>query len=690
MTPRLRLKRLDVANFRGAREKLRIPLDRPLTVIHGPNGSGKSTLLTAIEWALYPQEAAKLAESRIDERRSWQVRHVHGDHFPEVVLTLDADGTEFTVRQYGRRGSRRSQVTTATTYADFRHLVFVHQETIRDFLVGPPAPRQEALARLLGAGWAQDLARSLEIARKELRCDDADRRVADLEGRLAAKMSEVSRLLLEEKRRAAEQGLREPWPHAAESVAASVTRAVQGVCATAGIDPSGLPKPSPAKDYTAGLTPILDRLRLAGPAKKHGELAGRKARLEAACSSFEAAVADRNEQRRRLEDSGAAEDIERALAELTAWRDEIKRRLAALNRKRAVIAEAVGYLREQPKVRECPVCEQSVSPSLREELEQRVLAAASEEESRLGDELARLADEIGELENRAEQRRLIEANLERARNRLAEEEQRLETLLGHSLSEDEDPLVFLRIQIDACGDCLAELQKNVEHWLAQLTGIAQAARKMDVLGRIASLEARTRKLAAVRETAEWRDMVAQQGALARREQQFRLGEERVHQLAAQLAASNLERVGQPISAIYSYLTARGDFEKVTIDPESKYEVGIEGADQRQVPTAVLNLTDLNSLAIAVVAGMASYCRDATELDFLILDDPSQGMDDAVTARLADVLSKLSETVQLVVATPDAALVRQLERCPRRKYIVRLEPRDEMTPTPSVRIASVER
>jgi chromosome segregation ATPase len=76
---RYRLKHLEIAAFRGARDRLSVPLDKPLVVIYGPNGAGKSTLTTAIEWALFPREASLLREHDIRERTDWEVRHVHSD-----------------------------------------------------------------------------------------------------------------------------------------------------------------------------------------------------------------------------------------------------------------------------------------------------------------------------------------------------------------------------------------------------------------------------------------------------------------------------------------------------------------------------------------------------------------------------------------------------------------------------------
>src|SRR6266852_1230343 len=86
---RYRLKHLEIAAFRGVRDPLKIPLDKPLTVIYGPNGSGKSTITAAIEWALFPKEATKLGEHAIRERGTdWDIRHIHTDEEAYVRLTL--------------------------------------------------------------------------------------------------------------------------------------------------------------------------------------------------------------------------------------------------------------------------------------------------------------------------------------------------------------------------------------------------------------------------------------------------------------------------------------------------------------------------------------------------------------------------------------------------------------------------
>lgn len=43
---------VEIRNFRGVPEALKIPLDAPLTIIHAANGTGKSTICYALEWLL--------------------------------------------------------------------------------------------------------------------------------------------------------------------------------------------------------------------------------------------------------------------------------------------------------------------------------------------------------------------------------------------------------------------------------------------------------------------------------------------------------------------------------------------------------------------------------------------------------------------------------------------------------------
>src|SRR5260370_315780 len=214
---RYRLKEIEIEAFRGVRDPLKIPLDSPLVVIFAPNGAGKSTLTAAIEWALFPKEAVRLGAHEIRERTNWEIRHIHGDAEPCVRLTLTDGSKDLVIEQGGAKTKKkRSQQSDERasfngTYADFKGLAYVHQESIRDFLIGQPKAREETFQRLLGAGWVQNLAEGVDDAARQLGCDQADTRVEAMNTRLDARMQEAARVLKGEEEAAWQVGLKKPW-----------------------------------------------------------------------------------------------------------------------------------------------------------------------------------------------------------------------------------------------------------------------------------------------------------------------------------------------------------------------------------------------------------------------------------------------------------------------------------------------
>lgn len=690
MNPPARLKRLELDAYRGAADRIAIPLDAPLNVIYGPNGSGKSTLATAIEWALFPVQASLLGESGIEERRSWEVANVHAGRPPEVALWLDCGGGEIVVRQKGIRGSGRPPLPVCCAYADFKHLVFIHQETIRGFLISPPAARQAALSRLLGAGWAQDVSTVMDRARKELRCKEADARVANLEALILAKMEEVRRLLAEERGRAREEGIEEPWASAARTRHQDIAARIEALCTGAGV---AVPPPlslEPLADYDTRLNRLLDGLRRGGPVGRETEIAARLARLRGALGAWTEAIAAWRRCRAELREEerlwGTPDDLRRRSEDTAQHLQHLRSSLAALDRKRAVMREAAAYLLGALPVPDCPVCGQPVSPELAEELERRLGASATAEETALRQELDRAETDARTLADAADRRLRLISRLDASAEHGRRVRRELEEALGRPTGRDEDQAAVASKAIEELQTELQRSQEAARTWLADLQQIEGRGRAMRILARIQALDTRLRALSSVRQSPEWADMTRALQALSVSEQTLRLAGERARMLAARLAERNLARVARPIGDYYARLTRRSDFRAVTIDPENKYEVAVGAPSHAWAPTAVLNLTDLNSLALAVVAGMAVAFGAATGLGFLILDDPSQGMDAEVTARFAALVDDLAGHTQVLVTTPDRRLLEELQRSARRKNVILLEPRDPAAAAPGIRVA----
>ncbi|MEK7996633.1 MAG: AAA family ATPase [Planctomycetota bacterium] len=692
MTGRFRLHSLQVSGFRGAREKITVPLDKPLNIIAGENGSGKSTLVTAIEWALFPKEATTLADHEIDERRSWEVKHVHGDQQPSVELTLSSDGGQTCIRQQGvKAGKGKSAIRCG--YQDFKSLTHVHQETLRDFLVGTPKPREEMFQRLLGAGWAQDLKGALEQAGKKLNCTGADQRVNQLDQLLNARMSEAHRLLEQAEADARSVGLARPWDQAGETQVQIVNSSIEAVCSELGIPAPAVPLAEPLRSFSSRLTPVLQELRGLGPTSKHTQLSDRKLRLETARQAYSTAdggvKAAEQDLRKAREQAGGEAEVAGQLGGLAQEQQQVERDLESLSKERALLGKALDYLESQPEANQCPVCLQLIPRTeLVVALRRRVETALSQQERTLRTRLGEIGEQAGRLRKAQELLQNLSAQRELAVRRLGEQRNKLEEVLGRAVREHEDPLAVADAEIQAVKAELDVIARAVEDFHRRLNAVQTEAQKVDRVGQIGQHQERVDKLGETRDTPEWQAMLAAQRALSQREQFLKHASTIAGELAAELARQNLDQARATITDLYHKLTRRTDFPEVRINPDQKYEITVQREKSTQAVTAVLNTTDLNAVAIAVIAGMAVTFPEVHDLDFLILDDPSQGMDPEVAQRLGEVISELSEKIQVVVTTPDPDLLGALERSPRLKNVIRLKPRDPASAVPCVRLESV--
>lgn len=643
---RFRLKRLEAAAWRGIGTAITVPLDQPLNIIYGPNGSGKSSILTAIEWALFPRETLRITDHGIGERRDWETRHIHGRGGLQVHLWLTQKGKEIEV---GVPSPVRAR------YADFKGLAFLHQETLRDFLIGAPAARQSAFQRLLGAGWAQDLAKAFDSAAKDLDAEAADEQVAHCEAQLHTRLLEARRQLGELEFDAAAAGLAPPWPEAETRLNSEVA-----------VLKEAAPRPLPAA------------------------AASRRLKLEACRAAWEAACEQREQAREAAIKAGEPASFDPRLRELAQSRDLAQESLRALDRHAALLRDALAHVRAHPNGSECPVCSQPAgAPSLLASLEARLGAPLGAEAEALRARLAQFQAEIIAADRaRAEAVRFAEAST-RAQREVDRARQELGTLLGRTVTAAEDPGAIAIRELARLESEVAREAQAMQAAQARVATFERAASKQSLARRVAEQSRRVAKLESLRESPEWTAMLEAQRRISVRELMLQHASAAVKTHATALAAANLERARKPITNMYSQLTRRKDFPSVTVIPRDKFEVAVSGADALTVAaTGILNLTDLNCLALAVTAGMAVAFPDAHDLDFLILDDPSQSMDAQVSARLAPILGHLAKRLQVVVATPDEALLAALREQPVYKNVITLEPRNPEDPAPQVKVARI--
>jgi len=157
------LEHLSICGFRGLGSRLELPLDHR-TIIYGPNGSGKSCVLQAVPWAIYGK--LPFLTGTVFTREDALVNDFLDQATAEVTLTLSGGVTISRTRDKQRSTGRGKNPLTVSLETDdperavqqlvdlsleeFFAAVFLHQETIRDFITSTTQERSATIDRMLG------------------------------------------------------------------------------------------------------------------------------------------------------------------------------------------------------------------------------------------------------------------------------------------------------------------------------------------------------------------------------------------------------------------------------------------------------------------------------------------------------------------------------------------------------------
>lgn len=192
------LEHLCISGFRGVGDQIDLPLTRR-TIIYGPNGSGKSSILQAIAWTLYGK--LPLFSGGVFAREDALVNDFLDNGKAEVILTL-SDG-KILRRQRSKRNSTSAGATLpilsfpaadpqaaieqllGLNQAEFFAAVFLHQETIRNFLTTTPEERSTTIDRMIGTHLLRTLIKSVDPGVPDKAIKEAQKAIERIDSQLS-------------------------------------------------------------------------------------------------------------------------------------------------------------------------------------------------------------------------------------------------------------------------------------------------------------------------------------------------------------------------------------------------------------------------------------------------------------------------------------------------------------------------
>lgn len=689
------LRSIELRNFK-AHEELAADFVEGVNFIYGPNGAGKSSLLEAIAVALYGSKWIQKVKAR------WADLVRRGAAEASIQLAfVGIDGVEYVVaRRFGQSGSISSgtylladgkpaargdqDVTAAVAKAlglgveEFANLAYIRQGELRRILAEPDYI--DRLFRLDEFDWLDEVLRDV--------LSDVSRRRERASGRL----EELGRRAEDLSKRAVEL----------EAQSAEARREAEGLAQyfqlykKAEEELGGLRERAAALEQEAkSLKSLVERLEeelveLDVELDRKSEELKELERLEGELASLprpDPAVEARYYEAKRVVDLLAAADLKRARSFRPEELEAARREVEELKARRADVLAKLGLAREVLKVAgrasggRCPVCggpltEETVrrheeeAKALEEEL-RRVEARIYEAESavrrleRDREEYLKVKDylsvDLAEARRRLEElKRLYEAqrDLERrraeisarlaARDRIERELRGLEARraeVERRLGEARRRLEEVEGQLSALRPRLAELGKSYEELRAKAEAYLKAASRAEELARQlgsvkAELERVSKELEAARAEAERHGGAEERGKAARSALRD------VKPVARRIL---IESVNAELNGVFLKLRHNESLRSAELAQiDDRYYVVVSRSDGQRFRHTELSLGEANLAALALRVALARALLGRPP--FLILDEPTEHLDETHRRRIVELVRDLAIDVKTVLVT----------------------------------------
>jgi len=220
-----RLANISIEGFRGINKGLKLDTNGLSTVICGPNGVGKTSILQAIEWGLYgwiphmrgaefdvedaivnqfqPAETAKVELTlESPENRVKIIRTRKKGHWSRRKSKLVVEMKDTTLK--GKQAQVKIQELLDLTEDEFYASKYLHQEALREFIIGDLKTRSAMMDRMLGTYSLRELIDSLPITRVTRRSNEIQAQIQTLQSTelrnlpvARAKLEDIKKKLLQ-------------------------------------------------------------------------------------------------------------------------------------------------------------------------------------------------------------------------------------------------------------------------------------------------------------------------------------------------------------------------------------------------------------------------------------------------------------------------------------------------------------
>lgn len=683
------LSELELSNFKNFREK-RVEFEPGINVLQGPNGSGKTTILEGVEFALYGsvggktglEPLIKVGETTASASLAFQVQEGDARRQYRVFrqMTRGETGTSTTGAYLNRDGI---EVTTRKSAVDDRVLdmlgiahtaygnsCFLRQGEIRALLEAGKE-REREIDRMMGLGVFED-------AWKDLRKTESD-----LEKKVASTKEELIRAEAELR------NLSSVRKDLTERIEEKVRLEAQSKEAEGRLgDLSDLQIPAgPSGDFVR-----LEKARAVQVQKVEGlkdQIGQLEDRIEAVNERLLELEAELLRRENRIE--GLKDEEESLAGRISKAKEESELGRTAANELESEISRAEAKLgvhedlirvfsqMEVKRELQCPICGSELTPDhareTRKSLDSRIRSLQELVEGRRNDlrrfrkseegtrsRLERLENQLSDV--RSER---AEAEAQNSGVRLAKEEMDAET--GTLMAQKRE----LEKELESERHLLEELEKQAAGSPDEMAVDEEVAKsRAAYLANRQILERLEKEIPQLMERLAEEQM--KKAALAKaRDEHSNLSQDleiiqdirwAFNNIGPYARSKMLSAVSERTRELFRRIYSGGTITDISLGQD--YDVSAKTEDGVQLPSRLLSVGERVIAGLALRIALAQIWPGAPGQDgegpgFLILDEPTEYLDESNVRSLAGSIANLRALGQVIIVTHDRQLMEEIAR-----------------------------
>lgn len=707
MTGRITIESLSVRGFRNINHELVFNFDNPAIHIFGDVGVGKSSILGAIEWCLF----GELAYVQYKETKEQEdiVNELSEDNIAIVKLVLNVDKKGCAITRQKRRGASKSKLLLefdgctfadaegmerlsriiGLTLDDFCRAIYLHQESIRAILAGERKERDETLDRLFGIDELRSIASSISLNDVEETVETLNKKKTKIDERISVALPYAEKHLKAALRDAKNLEMKDTdFSFAnAKTILDDSSQRVQTISSQCRLDFSGYEMPTTIEDVgkiSSKLKNQLGKIRLSFAERNEIEQLGLdRSRLIQSQSSLidirdqylqttNALGQKKEELTQTTQQIGSIEDIDREMARITIEVRNLMLKKEKNSKYNVIKNDSVEYMKTFGES-VCPICgssidknevisrlESAVEKDVRDELNSiesqiATLKQSEDELSQISHKTAKYADEIKTLEH----------SLDDTNQRLSK--------LGVEIKEKADLPLFIDDEIKKIESGIKITDDKINDFSVlittkeqQIQDIETNIEKAKTIQKIIEAQDEIKKLkdAASTDTKETQIVNREIELLEKFKNELTDVCDAITQVQNNRAKVMIDKSLLNINEFYNTLCSHPRYDNIQINVEpinihgySKNSYTIKASNSREKKHALISSRfstgQMNCVALAIYLGLSRTV--SYDLNFLILDDPSQNLGSKQKKALSGILKDLSKELQIIVATQDVEL-----------------------------------